>query len=309
MAGSKGYNSRAYTSFSPGAFYIINNTDFGELPPALVNGDLAYNAGAGSLAAGTAYVKIAWITAEGISLPSAEASVAVSASSGAVTVTLPAVPTNGQPIIGWRIYEAPVSGAELHVVAASATPAQITFVTTEGSFAGFPIATTSAQVKIAGSGVAPQTIDNSGVQTALPSVPANSTVDYYAVAPNTGSQWKVQKSVNFMRSDGTTETAGIVLSHLDCISPEYPGVSAVVTAGPTSYFVMNGYLFEATTSGTTAATFIGYSKFTTTKGATTTDGTVVWTSYGKAALIRFLYGNVSVTAATPVAQTVELFEE
>jgi hypothetical protein len=309
MASSKGYNTRAYVSAAPGAFAIIQATDFGTLAPALVNGDLAYNSGAGSLPSGTAYVKIAWITAEGISLPSAEASVAVSASSGAVTVTLPAVPTNGQPIIGWRIYESGTTGTELHVVTASATPAQQSFVTTTGTFVGFPIATTSAQIKIAGSGAAPNTVDNSGIQYALPSVPANSTVDYYAIVPNTSSQWKVQKSVNFMRSDGTTETAGIVLSHLDCISPEYPGVSTAVSVGPGSFFVMNGYLFEATTAGTTAVTFIGYSKFNTTEGATTTDGTVVWTSHGKAALIRFLFGNVSGSAATPVAQTYELFEQ
>lgn len=152
------------------------------------------------------------------------------------------------------------------------------------------------------------TSDFGTVQPALPSVLANSTTDYYAVVPNSGSQWKVQKSVNYMRSDGTTETAGIVLSKIDCIQPEYPGAGQAVTSASNTWFVMNGYLFLCTTSGTTASPFIGFAAFNKTKGATTTDGTAVWTSYGKAALLRFLFGNVSASPATPVAQTYELFQ-
>jgi hypothetical protein len=225
-----------------------------------------------------------------------------------VIVTQPTVPANGQTILGWRIYSSYATGTEKLNAANDTT----NFTTSQGVIAGIAISSNSAATQtilVIGATTSPQTVDNSGIQTALPSVPANSTVDYYAVVPNSGSQWKVQKSVNFMRSDGTTETAGIVLSHLDCISPEYPGTAQVVTAGPTSYFVMNGYLFEATTGGTTATTFIGASAFNTTKGKTTADGSVVWTSLGKAALIRFLFGNVSVSAATPVAQAYELFEE
>ena len=68
------------------------------------------------------------------------------------------------------------------------------------------------------------------------------------------------------------------------------GVDTVVAAG--TYTVLNGYLFIASTGGTTATTFIGFSKFNTSRGATTADGSVVWTSYGKAGLVRFDFGNV-----------------
>jgi hypothetical protein len=149
-----------------------------------------------------------------------------------------------------------------------------------------------------------------GIQNPLPLVPAGSTADFVAIVANTGSQWKVQKSVKFARPNGTTETAGIVIDGIDCIAPVYPGTATVVAASfnPTSYIVLNGYLFGATTGGTTAATFIGFSKFNTVKGATTTDGTVVWTSFGKAAIVRIRFANVSIAAATPVAQEYDLWE-
>jgi hypothetical protein len=71
---------------------------------------------------------------------------------------------------------------------------------------------------------------------------------------------------------------------------------------------MNGYLFQATTSGTTATTFIGFSAFNLTKGATTPDGSVVWTSFGKATLVRARFANVSTTAATPNDQQYDFWE-
>lgn len=148
--------------------------------------------------------------------------------------------------------------------------------------------------------------DFGAAQAALPSVAANSTVDYYAIVPNSSAQWKVQKSVNFMRSDGLADPAGIVLSKIDCIQPEYPGVGVVVPA--TTWMVMNGYLFYTTAGGTTAANFPGFSNFNLVKGVSTIDGSVTWVSSGKAALLRFVFGNVSAAPATPVAQNYELFQ-
>jgi len=147
-------------------------------------------------------------------------------------------------------------------------------------------------------------------QNSLPLVPAESTADYVLIVANTGSQWKTQKSVLYARPNGTTETAGIVIDGVDCIQPVYPGTSTVVTAGfnPASYMELNGYLFQATTTGTTAANFIGFSAFNLAKGATTTDGTVVWTSFGKAVIVRIRFANVSITAATPVAQEYDVWE-
>jgi hypothetical protein len=148
------------------------------------------------------------------------------------------------------------------------------------------------------------------IQNALPLVPANGTADYIFVIPNAGSEWKVQKSVQFMRPNGVAETPGIAIDGLDCIQPPYPGQGATVVAGtsPVSYMELNGYGFVATTGGTTAVTFIGFSNFNVTKGATTQDGTVVWTSLGKVALVRARFTNSGLVAASPVAQEYDLFE-
>jgi hypothetical protein len=147
-----------------------------------------------------------------------------------------------------------------------------------------------------------------GAQDVIPALLANTTVDYFLKVPNTGSQWKVQKTVNYIHPDlGVTETAGIVFGGMDCIQPVYPGVNTVVAQNV--YTILNGYLFKATTGGTTAIKFIGFSNFKTVKGQTTADGSVVWTSFGKAALVRVRYANVtSAGPLTPVAQTTELWE-
>lgn len=161
--------------------------------------------------------------------------------------------------------------------------------------------------------------DFGGIQAALPSVGANTTVAYYAHVPNSGSQWKVQKTVQYQRDGAAGSTpgtsvpgaisdpAGIVLTKIDCIQPIYPGVATVVATG--FVMVLNGYAFKATTGGTTATPFIGFSKFNLTNGATTTDGTVTWTCYGKAAWLLFTFGNTSATPATPAAQDYALFQD
>jgi hypothetical protein len=109
-----------------------------------------------------------------------------------------------------------------------------------------------------------------------------------------------------MKSDALADPAGIVLSKIDCTSPAYPGVNTAVSLG--AVIVINGYAFKCTASGTTATTFIGFSKFNLTKGATTTDGSVTWTSFGKAAWLRFRFGNTSASAAVPVSQAYECWE-
>lgn len=314
LVGSRGYNSRAYISPAPGAFAVIGSTDFGASAPATPS--LAYNAGAGSLAMSTANVKLTWITAEGESLPSGNATVAVSAATGAVTVTIPAVPTTGAKVLGFRVYSASTAATLLNVSALSTTQVQQNFVTNQGVLSGFPIADATVQILIYGAGAAVPTVDNSGIQPALPLVGASgsgtASVDYFAVVPNTGSQWKTQKSVEYMRSDGVADPEGIILQKIDCIAPTYAqlggtnGQGATVALG--AVMVINGYAFVATVGGTTAATFIGFSKFNLTKGATTTDNSVTWTSQGKAAFLRFRFANVSGTAATPVAQAYEIFQ-
>jgi len=148
---------------------------------------------------------------------------------------------------------------------------------------------------------------SNGAQDALPSIAANSTADVMLRVANSGSQWKVQKTVEYARPDNLTETSGIVLGGMDCIQPVYPGTSTVVATN--AYTVLNGYLFQATTGGTTATKFIGFQNFNTVIGKTTADGTVVWTSRGKAALVRVRFANVGVAPATPVAQTYALWQD
>lgn len=301
---SQGYNSSYRGSNAPGAFAHFPASVFGVAVPGLINGNLAYNAGAGSLAMGTAFAKLTWITKEGESLPSAEAQVTISAATGAFTITIPTAPAG---VIGFRVYSAGTTGAEeLNTSALSTTQAQQNFVTNQGTLSGFPIADTTVQVLIYGTGAAVPVVDHSGILPALPSIAANTTAIYDFVVPNTGSQWKVQKVVDFSRPDGTQETTGISIGQVDCIAPVYPGVNTVVATG--AFTVLNGYLFEATTGGTTAATFIGFSKFNLTKGATTTDGSVTWTSLGKAVLLRAVFSNSTTGALTPVAQTYDFLQ-
>ena len=145
-----------------------------------------------------------------------------------------------------------------------------------------------------------------GSQDVVPSIAANSTLNYFIRVANAGSEWKVQKTVNYMHPDGLTETPGIIFGGMDCISPLYPGTSTVVATS--AYMVLNGYLFQATTGGTTAVKFIGFQNFNLVTGATTTDGTVVWTSRGKAVLVRVRYANVSAAPATPVVQTIVIWQ-
>lgn len=145
-----------------------------------------------------------------------------------------------------------------------------------------------------------------GAQDPLPSIAGNSTVDVLIHVANASSQWKVQKTVHYMRSDSLADPVGLVIGGADCIAPVYPGTSTVVASS--AYMVLNGYLFKATTGGTTAAKFIGFSNFNTVKAATTTDGSVVWTSFGKAAIVRVRFANVTAGALTPTAQTYEFFQ-
>jgi len=145
-----------------------------------------------------------------------------------------------------------------------------------------------------------------GAQDTLPLIAASSTVDYFVRVANSGSQWKVQKTVHYMRSDSLADPTGIVVGGADCIQPPYPGTATVVATS--AYMELNGYLFQATTGGTTAVKFIGFANFNTVKGAVTTDGSVVWTSRGKAALVRLRFANVSLAAATPTAQAYEFFQ-
>lgn len=317
ITSSRGYNTSYRGANDPSAYYAVFTGDFGASVPAAPA--LTYHASSGSLATSTAFVKVTWITAEGVSLPSAEASVSVPAATGAVTVAQPTVPTNGATVIGWQIFSSATTATEKENTAStSSTPSPSNIVTNQGTVVGYPVATTSVLLQVYGTGAAVPIIDQSGIQPALPSVGANSTADYYFIIPNSGSQWKNYKPVYTFRPDSIVETSGISLSlPLDCVSPLYPGATpnsstyTQVSVAPNTYMVMNGNLFISTQSGSqnTAATFIGSAAFAVSKGTSVTDGSVTWLCLGKATLVRARFSNATGSAAIPAAMEYDLYED
>ena len=317
ISSSKGYSSSYRGSNAPGAFYAVFTGDFGEPIPGAAS--LAYETGTGSLASSTAFIQIAWVTAEGVSLPSAQIGVSVSAATGAVLVTLPTIPTSGSPVIGWQLFSASTTAvAAQNRLTTDTLQAQSLIPTTEGVQLAFPIATTAVLLKNYGAGGLASAITSgySGIQPALPSIPAVQSLDYNFIVPNAGSMWKTYKPVGCIRPDSGNETEGIAFSNsLDCIAPLYPGATpgastytqASVALG--TYFVMNGNLFVST-SGTnnTATTFIGGAAFNVARGGVVTDGSVTWLCLGKAVLVRAHFANVTAGALTPVAQEYDLFQ-
>lgn len=311
---SRGYTSSARVSSHPGAFIEIPASDFGVAGGTL--GALSVST-SGSLATTTGRVAITWITTQGESGPSTEQTVAVTGPTGNIVVTKPTTPTGGATVVGWRIYSSSGGAGTplLNVAALSTLQVQQNFITAQGTLAGFPLTTATVSVLIYGAGQAEPLADFSGAQAALPPVPANTTVDYFFRVSNTGSQWKVQKSVEWMRPQGLAEPGGILVGPMDPVAPLYPGTSQVVTAvlvptsstGPT-YFVMNGVLFIASQSGTTAATFIGFAAFNTNMYGVTTDGTVKWTCLGRRILVRCHFGNNTAGVLTPATQEYDLVE-
>ncbi len=247
-----------------------------------------------------------------------------SATAYGVKVTQPTVPTNGQTIIGWRIYSAYATNTELLNTQVDTT----NFTTTRGTIAGIAISSNSSAqttILVVGSGASAPVYNLSGLQQPLPSIAGNTGVDYYAIVPNSGSQWKQQKSVDWMNPDGIPETLGIVLNHLNFVQPVYPGAAnppqgganppsstyTQVSVGNGAYMVMNGNLFVAVqaTSASTATTFVGGAAFNVSRGTAVADGSVSWLALGKAGLVRFSFDNVTSSAATPTAREYDIFQQ
>ena len=321
IVSSKGYSSSYRGSNAPGAFYQILTSDFGEPIPGAPT--LTVRTASGTISSTTSNVQLTWITAEGVSLPSTNTGILVNSADGGVSIVQPTVPANGSPVIGWQVYSQGSTGAPL-LNTAGIVPAPVSIKTNGGTVTGFAVATTTLFQNSFGTGAGVPTIDQSGIQPALPTVPAyntgaapGGTADYYFIIPNSGSLWKNYKAVGVMRPDSVVETSGISAAYpFDCQSPLYPGAtpgSATYTqesVAPNTYMVMNGNLFISTQTGSqnTAGTFIGGAAFNVAKGTIVTDGSVTWLCLGKATLVHARFENSTSSAATPVAQEYDLWQ-
>jgi hypothetical protein len=252
--------------------------------------NLAASASGGSLATTTGAFKITWITANGESLPSAEATVSVTGATGSVTVSLGSVGSTNTgtqalaaPIIGWKPYSGSGAGNELaNEVAASLSVALATLILPNGNTLTYiPIATTSVVVKVYGNGAAPPTLNTSGIQQPLPNIAANNSADQFAVVRRS---FRPQKEVNWIRPNSAADAGGLLVSLMDCVAPLWP-VSTAVTAGVTpNYIVVNSTVFICSVGGAT------------------------WTSLGEAALVRIRWSNTTGSAGQPTSQEYDLFQ-
>src|SRR5258708_6418460 len=320
ITSARGYDSSFRGSIAPGAFYQILTSDFGEPIPGAPS--LTLRGATGTLASSTANVQLTWITAEGVSLPSTNTTILISAANDGLSIVQPTVPTTGSPVIGWQIYSQGSTGSPLLDSAATSTvPAPVTIQTTQGAIVGFAVATTSVFLNSYGTGAGVPVIDRSGIQQAIPAVSgdqgsAGGTLDYNFIVPNSGSQWKTYKSVSYMKPSGVAETPGIsMVANLDCLAPLYPGATpgastyTQIAVTPNTYMVMNGNLFVSTlATNSTAATFIGGAAFNVAKGTTVADGSVTWLCLGKAVVVRAHFINNGTNAQIPVQQETDLFE-
>lgn len=298
--------------------HLVRSSDWGVLPPGATG--TAFSAGAnltasssgGSLATTTGAFKITWITANGESLPSVEATVSVTGATGSVTVALASVGStnagtqlNAAAILGWKIYSGSGTGNELaNEAAASLSVALSTLVLPNGNTLTYiPIATTSAVVKVYGAGVAPPTHNSSGVQLPLPNIGANNSADLFVVVTRS---FRPQKEVNWIRPSSSADAGGLLVSLMDCVAPNWPQSTAVTA--DSNFIIVNSVAFICTIGGTTASAIPTGLTTRPAKGTLVTDNGATWMSLGEAALVRTRFSNTTGTAGQPLAQEYNLFQ-
>lgn len=315
-------NKYNYPNRSAGAFQSFFNiaaSDFGVLAPGTTGtafsagANLAASASGGSLATTTGAFKISWVTAYGESLPSVEATVAVTGATGSVTVSLASVGStntgtqlNAAPIIGWNVYSGSGAGNEQKNTGTNADLSVATLtseVLPDGSTLTFiPIATTSVVVKVYGNGAVPPVVNNSGLQLAMPAVGAATTADLDIKVP---FGFKPQMYTAMKRPAVTSDTAGETPDAIDCLAPSW-AASAAFAAG--AFIVVGSKIFQCTVAGTTGTApnvpnFAGVAKY-----GTITDNTATWKSYGSGRIVRLRFGNNTAAAVQPTANEYDLFQ-
>lgn len=303
---------------SPGcAYYPVARQDWGVLAPGATGtafsagANLAASASGGSLATTTGAFKITWITVIGESLPSVEATVSVTGTTGSVTVSLASIGSlntgaqlNAQPIVGWKIYSGSGAGNELaNEAAAGLSVALSSLVTQRGATVTYiPIATTSAVVKVYGAGVAPPVVNMSGIQYALPAIATNATSDLFVKVP---VPFNVSRITNYDRPNAIADGSGISLQAVDCLAPLW-AASTAFNAG--DFIVVGNILFQCTIAGTTSSAanvpnFVGSAQY-----GTVTDNGATWTNLGRWHLLRLRFANLSGGTVQPTANEYDFLQ-
>lgn len=301
------------------AYYPVARQDWGVLAPGTTG--TAFSAGAnltnvgsgGSLATSTGAFKITWVTQNGESLPSVEATVSVTGGpSGSVTVALGSVGStntgaqaNAAAIIGWNVYSGNGSGNELRNATAAGLNGQAlsTLNLPSGATLTYiPIAVTSVTVTVYGAGAAPPVLNTSGVQFALPNVSANGTSDVQIKVP---IGFNIARMLQWARPNAVADAAGISLDAVDCVAPLWP-ISTSVSAG--TFIVVNNNLFVCTVAGTTGAAPGPNWALAAAKYATIVDNGATWQNVGKFHVLTLRFSNASGSAAQPTANEYDFWQ-
>jgi hypothetical protein len=268
----------------------------------------------GSLANGSFFTKITWVTALGETTPSAEGTVTVTGGpSGSVTIALGSTGSlntgaqlNAQPIIGWRIYTGSTTNTELaNEAAASLSVAMLSIQIKRGggTLLYIPIATTSATVKVLGAGAALPVVNTSGVQDPLPAITTNVTADVNVRVP---VPFNIGRPTTYARPNATADASGISVEGMDCVAPLWPQ-STAVTQG-TSYIVINNVLWQCIISGTTGSSVPNFAGSNNTLYATLGDNGATWQNLGRWHLLTLRFANLSGSTAQPTANEYDFWQ-
>ena len=304
--------------------HLIKASDFGVIAPGgngtttdggWGNGNLAYNAGGGSLGSSTANCKITYVTAQGESTASSNATVSIAAGSGAFTITFPVLPAstsgspevNAAPILGFRVYSASSSTTLLNATTdfdATTQGLLKTIVTTNGSITNvIPAGTATAQVKVYGTGAGVPVVNLTGIQQPMPVISANSSADVFWLVKRT---FRVQKIVEWIRPNSSADPAGFAPAVMDCVGPLWPA-STSVSAG--AFILVNNVVFMCTVAGTTSSTIPAGLTTRPAKLTTVTDNGATWTSQGEVDIVRARFSNTTGSAGQPISQEYDLFQQ
>lgn len=299
--------------------HLIRSTDWGVLPPGTTGtafsagANLTASASGGTLPTSTGAFKITSVTANGESNGSVEATVAVTGATGSVTVALASVGSLNvgaqalaAPIIGWNIYSGNGAGNELlNNAAASLSVALSTQVLPNGTVMTFiPIATTSAIVKLYGTGPAAPTHNSTGIQSPLPNIAANNSADQFVFARRTFTPDRI---VSWARPRSSADAGGLLISLMDCVAPLW--ASGTAMTADASYIIVNSTVFVCVIGGTTAGSIPAGLTTRPAKGTLVVDNGATWLSMGEGALVRLRWSNTTGSAGQPIAQEYDLVQE